>query len=131
MIRNSLTGQILREHKIISVVCKCGTVFESTQDRIDLGRGKYCSKSCMYIYRNAQVAEQHYKWKGSKVSYSGIHKWAAKEFGQPMRCEWCGFESGNKFQIQWANLTGKYLRAREDWARLCAKCHYHYDRGTK
>jgi len=82
----------------------------------------------MYKYRNAKTGEKHHKYKGDKVSYSGIHHWVKKYFGQPMQCEWCNFESKNKYQIHWANLTGKYKRNREDWVRLCAKCHYHFDR---
>lgn len=82
----------------------------------------------MYKYRNSKIKEQHHKWRGDSVSYSGIHKWVKKYFGQPMECESCGFNSENTYQIQWANLSGNYLRIRNDWARLCAKCHYAFDR---
>jgi hypothetical protein len=34
----------------IVIVCPCGTEFETKQHRIDAGRGKYCSKRCMYQY---------------------------------------------------------------------------------
>ncbi len=31
--------------------CPCGVVFETTKSRVDAGRGRYCSKVCMYRYR--------------------------------------------------------------------------------
>lgn len=125
--RNS-KGQIERLHKQITTVCPCGESFLTSQDRLDEGRGKFCSKSCMYKYRNAQLEKEHHFWAGDNVSYSGIHHWVKKKYGQDMTCESCGFHTNNKYQIHWANLTGKYLRTREDWARLCAKCHYAFDR---
>lgn len=32
--------------------CKCGTNFETAEKRLADGRGKYCSKKCMYMYRS-------------------------------------------------------------------------------
>lgn len=114
------TGRFVRIHKIIYVKCPCGSEFETTQDRIDDNRGKFCSKPCAYKYRKQTT----YRDGG----YSAIHKWIAKHYGKPMKCEKCGFESDNNYQIQWANLDGKYSRDISTWARLCAKCHWHFDR---
>lgn len=36
---------------MINRVCPCGTEFETTQKRVDEGRGRYCSRPCMYRYR--------------------------------------------------------------------------------
>lgn len=42
-------------------------------------------------------------------------------------CEFCkGIFYG--YKIHWANKTGFYLREKEDWIRLCAKCHRNYDK---
>ncbi len=72
--------------------------------------------------------EKHLKWKGNEVSYSALHHWIEEHFGNPDTCEKCG-KSGLKGKfIDWANISGKYKREREDWKRLCKKCHYHYDR---
>lgn len=128
MLTDPKTGRFIRLHKIVGRSCACGKSYETTEDRLKDGRGKYCSKGCMYKYRKAQVAKNHYKWSGDKPKYSALHKWMASKYGQEMTCEWCGFETENKFQIHWANLTGNYNRKRNEWARLCAKCHYHYDR---
>lgn len=35
----------------VDVVCPCGETFRTTQRLLDQGRGKYCSKACMYQYR--------------------------------------------------------------------------------
>lgn len=122
------TGRFLRVHPLVEVNCSCGKKFMTSQDRIDEGRGKFCSMKCKYLYREQKTDSSHHMWKGDKVSYSGIHKWVSKYFGHPMTCEWCGFETKNSYQIHWANLSGLYRRDREDWARLCAKCHYALDR---
>ncbi len=127
-ITDKTTGRFVRQFELISVICPCGVSFKASTVRIECGRGKFCSKVCMYKYRNAQIGEAHHRWKGDEAKYSAIHKWIAKEFGQNMQCEWCGFKSTNPYQIQWANLSGDYTRDREDWARLCAKCHWHFDR---
>ena len=129
--RNNLTnekGQFIRIHKLISTTCPCGDIVDTSEDRVKDGRGKYCSKKCMYKFRVMQTGDKHYKWSGVKPKYSALHKWITKTYGQPMECEWCGFESENKYQIQWANKTGEYKRDKDDWLRLCAKCHYAFDR---
>lgn len=72
----------------------------------------------------------HPRWKGSEVSYSALHQWLRREFGSPMVCEFCLERKENNYKIHWANKSGRYLRVRSDWIRLCAKCHYQYDHKT-
>jgi len=74
---------------------------------------------------------RHALWKGSDVGYSALHSWLQREFGEPTVCEFCGKKGLEKWSIHWANKSGKYLRKRSDWIRLCAKCHWHYDRNKK
>jgi len=31
-------------------------------------------------------------------------------------------------KIHWANKSGEYLRDKDDWIRLCCKCHKKYDK---
>ena len=72
--------------------------------------------------------ENHYNWKGNKVSYVGLHMWVYKHLGKPDRCEHCN-KSGLKSRfIQWANKSGEYKRELSDWVRLCVKCHIAYDK---
>lgn len=121
---DSKTGRFIRQYEHILTICQCGKEFEASKARIKDGRDKFCSKKCMYLYRSPKKVKPN-------AGYSAIHKWVATKFGQPMECEWCAYKSDNKYQIQWANLSGEYTRDREDWARLCAKCHYRYDRVDK
>lgn len=77
--------------------------------------------------RDAVKGERHYLWKGERVSYSGLHIWLKNNFGQPNICEECGKKKQGHY-IHWANKSGEYKRVREDWIRLCAKCHWWFDR---
>ena len=122
------TGRFIRQYKKIKHICKCGNSFKTTENRIKDGRGKYCSKKCFLKFRKIGKGENHYKWSGDSPKYDTLHKWIAKKFGQPAKCEWCGFTSNNKRKIHWANITGIYNREKKNWNRLCAKCHWHFDR---
>ena len=73
--------------------------------------------------------DKNWNWKGEKVSYTSLHSWLYRELKQPETCEFCGKDGLKKHQIHWANKDHKYKRILEDWLRLCAKCHYHHDRG--
>lgn len=74
-------------------------------------------------------------WKGDKVCYAALHKWIRKNYKKPPVCEKCGTNPGQnsigRTLLQWANRTRKYLRDREDWICLCAKCHGKYDSKNK
>lgn len=67
-------------------------------------------------------------WKGDEVGYFSLHNWVKRHKGSPEQCEFCFKDGLTGNQIHWANKSGQYLRDLNDWLRLCAKCHYHYDR---
>lgn len=67
------------------------------------------------------------KWKGDKVGYGALHAWIRNNYGQPKTCEHCLKDFSSNYKIHWANKTGKYKRDREDWLRLCCKCHRLFD----
>jgi len=69
------------------------------------------------------INEKNPKWKGDKVGYYALHLWIYRKFGKPIKCEIC---HGIK-NLEWSNKSGKYLRYRNDWQRLCRKCHRNYD----
>ena len=58
--------------------------------------------------------------------YESVHDWMRKNFGKPYFCEGCGIEEAYRFE--WANISGKYLRDKCDWIRLCASCHDLFER---
>lgn len=67
-------------------------------------------------------------FKAGRTQYVDVHKWAYRYWGAPMTCEFCNETKQSNYSIHWANISGEYKRERSDWLRLCAKCHYHYDR---
>lgn len=70
-------------------------------------------------------------WGGDNVSYHHKHEWVKNELGQPRKCEHCKSETKPKNHYQWANKSGKYLRDLSDWIRLCARCHWYYDKESR
>ena len=80
---------------------------------------------------NQIKGEKHFAWKGNKVGYEALHTWIYRNLGKPTQCEFCGRDGLSGKYIHWANKSRKYLRTLSDWLRLCAKCHWKYDRGKK
>lgn len=131
---------------IVEVTCPCGQVFQTTEKRIEQGRGRYHSKRCMYQFRvrprgltynivqvnkgwanvaNPPKGPDSPQWKGDHVGYRELHRWVAANKGRPANCEWCGREC----RTQWANLSHAYQRDLDDWAALCGACHGSHDAG--
>jgi len=65
------------------------------------------------------------QWKGDDVGYMALHSWVSRHFGKPSECEMCDTKTAKRFE--WANISGEYKREREDFMRLCKKCHNNYD----
>lgn len=64
-------------------------------------------------------------WKGDNASYQAKHIWASNNFGRPRFCEHC--KTTSNVVYNWANISGSYLRDRNDWLRLCVPCHHKFD----
>lgn len=79
----------------------------------------FCSAECAYKHMTLDVP----------TKYGTIHAWVRRKYGKPSLCEHCGTCEAKKFE--WANISGRYLLDREDWARLCVTCHRRYDFGVK
>lgn len=69
----------------------------------------------------SQSGIRHYLF-GSN-SYSAIHKWLAKYYIKE-KCEFCSKGVGG---LDWAKISEKYTRNRDDYLVLCHKCHMEYD----
>lgn len=135
----------------ISRNCKaCGKHFEKYLEpsKIKKGLGVYCSSDCSkrvgYPHsdetkrrlsqskmgsKNPQYGrtdEKSMHWKGDQVGYFGVHDWMTKHFGQPKFCERCG-DTNENTRYEWANISGEYMRSRDDFFRLCKKCHNNLD----
>lgn len=112
---------------------------------------KFCSKYCYYVFykgKRRSISSEFKKgqklthtsfvkndtritgksnklWKGSKASYSALHKWVNGRLGSPKKCKKCGMK--NKKKYEWANIDHKYRRVLSDYIRLCTKCHREFD----
>lgn len=101
---------------------RCGKNTWFAQHRIKDGGGKYCSRVCSNI-SNAKRGEESWNYK-KDVGYYAVHDWLKLNFGKASECEKCG----NIKNVQWAKKKGcDYLRRRENFWQLCAKCHMYYD----
>jgi hypothetical protein len=82
-------------------------------------RQQYCSISCGKTGK--RKGKLNNKWLGDDVTYVGLHAWMRKNFGKPQFCERCKRSDARMYH--WANISGKYVRDRNDWIRLCVPCH--------
>jgi len=114
----------------------CGKEFRAVKDFKEK-KQIYCSAECYGEHwvkeirprmkqREPVREEKNPAWKGDKVGYSGIHKWVAKNLGEPQRCEHCGTTSKRKYE--WASVGHKYIREKSGWVRLCTPCHRKFDK---
>lgn len=101
--------------------------------------GKKHSKETLLKMRESHSGEKAYQWKGIKASYTAKHTWLKNNYGKAIKCENkdCKYPRKNRGRIlfkpklfQWANISGKYLRDRNDYMQLCASCHGYWDNGT-
>ena len=79
-------------------------------------------------FKKGRKDEKHPEWKGEDASYVAIHQWIVRWKGRPDMCEMCGKSGLRGKNIHWANIDHKYKRILDDYIRLCASCHYQYDR---
>lgn len=56
--------------------------------------------------------------------YGAKHAWVRERFEDPGACEDCGATS----RLEWASINHTYTQRREDWRRLCVRCHHRMDR---
>jgi hypothetical protein len=71
----------------------------------------------------------NYAWVGDKAAYSSKHDYQINKWGKATKCENenCTYKSPRRYE--WANISGKYLRQRDDYIQLCPSCHRRWDRG--
>lgn len=112
----------------IEYICKrCTKKFidHSWQKRI------FCSRGCRSKSLQSSIKEKAYNWKGDKVGYNSLHAWVRRNFGKAKKCAKCnliGKRNGRNWNIDWANISGKYSRDKSDWNGLCRKCHAKFDK---
>lgn len=135
------------KERIIKDCLSCGIKMSLIPARKN---AKFCSQKCAGIAKKGKpswnkgllgykAGENHHwfglnrsrekspTWKGKQVGYRGLHIWVQNELGTPDKCEHC-LKTGTGHFMHWANISGKYLRDKDDWKRLCPKCHKSFDK---
>lgn len=116
-------------------LCSCGRMVSQYAQALKKGSVKSCGcfnnenrikigKANNGRIREDVKGEKNYNWKGDGVGYFGLHSWLKRNFKKPKSCELCGQE---KKRIEWANISKKYQRNRNDFMALCKPCHIKYD----
>ena len=75
-----------------------------------------------------RLGKENSQWKETGFGMKALHNWVKRWLGRPDTCEFCGKAGLSGCKIHWANKSHQYKRDLSDWLRLCAKCHWHYDR---
>lgn len=106
---------------------------------------KYCSPKCSFGHSGCfksgkderrikqKSGRESYQWSDTPT-YTSIHKWLVKTYGNPKSCKFCGKigEYGGKvkktWNIQWAKTSKNYERDINSFIGLCVRCHWKQDR---
>lgn len=73
-----------------------------------------------------EVGEKARAWKGERAGYVAIHAWLSKHHKKES-CQHCGKSESDVSRLEWANISGKYLRDISDYLVLCPSCHRKMD----
>lgn len=117
------------------IICNEYFNFRNAPSDVNAGGGKYCSIKCRNqnmssvlkeegikpIKRFVAYGKDHYLWKESGVSYSGLHYWVKRQLGKPLFCVKNKDHEAKRFV--WANISGEYKRDLSDWQSLCTSCN--------
>ncbi len=98
--------------------------------QIPWNKGKKLSLPYRKKLSDAKMGTKNNRWKGDKVSERAVHSWVEWNYGKPKTCEHCQKTNLSGRKINWANRDHKYKRDREDWMRLCVRCHCLHDMKT-
>lgn len=113
--------------------------YKRTPETIEKMRQSHLGQTCFWKgkKRPNMTGELHPLWKGSGVSYSGLHHWIKRELGLATKCEnkACVYPRLNAdgklmykpTKYEWANVSKKYKRDVKDFISLCASCHQKWD----
>lgn len=128
-------------------LCICGAEYHTKPSHAD--RRKYCSRVCMYKYRDMsalkgrvvvfknphpgwlankkRVGILHPLWKGDQAGYRAIHIWINSHKEKTGYCNHCHLMK----KTAWANVSREYKRELSDWIELCYPCHQVFDKEHK
>lgn len=114
----------------MQIKCKCGC--GRKMEKLDKKGRPHFYFSGHYTKTIDQKGNKNHMWKGDNITnYNSIHKWVRRNYGEPTTCEHCQTGNLTGYKINWANKDHEYRRKREDWLRLCTRCHTLYDKQIK
>ena len=87
------------------------------------------SRAKMMGHTRTPTGADHHLWKGDEAGYVSKHMWMHRHHTKTGTCNHCNKEVGTAFPTgtEWANISGKYLRDRNDFIELCRSCHRIFD----
>lgn len=116
--------------------CECGKGTIVTRSNLVTGHTKSCGclkrRSASQTITKYNSSTPYYRkpnWKGMNAGYVAKHAWITRRNGKPKQCLRCGVrcDPNHPKKIQWANISGNYLRRSSDYMALCASCHKKLD----
>lgn len=64
------------------------------------------------------------------MKYNALHQRVRRLYGKPNLCEDCGTTAAKAYD--WANISREYSTTeRNDWKRLCRRCHIRFDMSSE
>lgn len=104
-----------------------GLTLEARKKVSEALRGRKFTEEQKQLLRKPKLNGALRDWHGDMSAYKALHYRIGKKFGKPDTCEGCDKSGLIGQEIHWANKTGNYTEDREDWLRLCRKCHKEFD----
>lgn len=101
------------------------TLSQETRRKISLSLKGRIPENLDQLHKE-NTGSKNSRWKGNKVSYSGLHHWVTREKGKASYCEFADETCNGGFE--WSNISNKYYRNLEDWQQLCKSHHRRYDK---
>lgn len=111
--------------------------YQEGYTRIDIAKKfKYNQRQIYNLFRYHRIplikfdtnGKNNSNWKGSRLTYFGLHTWIKRHKTKSLSCENCAKITIN---LDASNISGKYKRDVNDFEWLCRKCHTkkHYPDG--
>jgi endogenous inhibitor of DNA gyrase (YacG/DUF329 family) len=127
-----ISGERHFSYNSVKRTCEvCGKEFAEPKSRVEIGKGRFCSRKCKYIYFSKHFEEfRNPNWKGGSTNYRGPN-WEEQRKKAMQRdnftCQLCG--STDKLQVHhirpYRVFNGDYKKANAltNLITLCLSCH--------
>ena len=117
----------------MKITCACGAEFKTSEGRIASGRGKYCSRACLYAYRTRPSGLKYNIIKENPTSFKsghepwnkglrGIHLSPATEFKpgehREAATEFKPGQAAGEANFRWSGGLGARRQDRPDYALI-------------